>query len=303
MLDTKILSGMSLCMKKLSDFSFDINSQFGEDGIIQQIFSTIGTQSKKCIEFGAWDGFHLSNTTNLWSNGWKGILLEGDENKYNELIKNVKDFPCVCINAWVGNEGSSTIDSILMSNQLISDVDFLSVDIDGDDYYVFESLNILKPRVISCEYNPTIPPWIDLIAPKGNTYFGCSALSLVKLAERKGYKLISMTDTNCFFINCEEFEKFQEYDTVFEHLYSTKHLRYLISGFDGKYVLSQEPVFGFTIPCDLDLCGEYFRVSTKSAIDRKKTGENFYVPNKEKSLSREIIKTNIIELKRKIFGK
>ena len=230
--------------------------------------------------------------------------MEGDGNKYQELIKNVRDYPCVCINAWVVNEGSSTLDSILNSNQLISDVDFLSIDIDGDDYFVFDSINTLKPRVISCEYNPTIPPWIDLIPPKGNTFFGCSTISLVKLAKQKGYKLVSMTDTNCFFIVREEFEKIQDYDTVFEHLYTTKYLRYLISGYDGKYILSQEPVYGFTTPSKLDFYGDYFRVSTESAIDRtKKTEENSCDNNKRKSLFLELIMTKIMELKHKIFGK
>lgn len=251
-------------MKKISDYAMNVYSQFGEDGIIQQIFKTIGVRSKKCIEFGAWDGYNLSNTANLWTKGWQGILIEGDIEKYNELSRNASKYPCVCINAWVGYEGSSTLDSILMTHNLISDVDFLSIDIDGEDYYVFESLQLIKPRVISCEYNPTIPPWFDLVPAKNNKRFGVSAWSLMKLAERKGYKLISMTDTNCFFVAVEEFYHFSDYDTSFENLYTTKYLTYLISGYDGKYVLSQKPVYGFTTPCTLDFYGEYFEVMDAS---------------------------------------
>jgi len=250
-------------MKKISDSAMNIYSQFGEDGIIQEIFNVIGIRSKKCIEFGAWDGFHLSNTANLWTNGWEGVLLEGDFNKYQELLVKVKEYPCVCINAWVGYEGPATLDSILMSNNIMSDIDFLSIDIDGEDYYVFESLTILKPRVISCEYNPTIPPWIELIPAKNNKYFGTSALSLVKLAEQKGYKLISMTDTNCFFVTVEEFDRFNGYELSFEKLYITKYLTYLISGYDGKYVFSRKPVYGFTTPCELGLHGDVYSYKDK----------------------------------------
>jgi hypothetical protein len=253
-------------MKKISDYAMDVYSQFGEDGIIQQIFNVIGTRSKKCIEFGAWDGFYLSNTANLWTNGWEGILLEGNSDKYQELLENVKKYPCISINAWVGCEGSSTLDAILTSKNLISDVDFLSIDIDGDDYYIFESLVLLKPRVISCEYNPTIPPWIELTSPKGDNYFGCSAQSLVKLAEQKGYKLIAMTETNCFFVVTEEFDRFRDYDTSFEKLYITKYLTYLITSYDGKYVFSQKPVYGFTTPCKLELLGDVFFMEVENTM-------------------------------------
>ena len=63
--------------KLLAQHGQNVFSQFGEDGIIARIFEIIGLQSKACIEFGAWDGFHMSNTANLWTKGWKGVLIEG----------------------------------------------------------------------------------------------------------------------------------------------------------------------------------------------------------------------------------
>ena len=68
-------------MKRLSEHASNTYSQFGEDGIIEKIFQIIGVNSKVCIEFGAWDGFYLSNTANLWTNGWKGILIEAEQRK------------------------------------------------------------------------------------------------------------------------------------------------------------------------------------------------------------------------------
>ena len=84
-------------MKKLSDFGHNVHSQFGEDGIIEKVFQILGTTSKRCIEFGAWDGFHLSNTANLWTKGWAGVLIEANSAKYRELVKNVQPYNCRCI--------------------------------------------------------------------------------------------------------------------------------------------------------------------------------------------------------------
>jgi hypothetical protein len=134
----------------------------------------------------------------------------------------------------------------------------LSIDVDGDDYYILEGLEELKPRLIVCEFNPTIPPYMDLISEKGN-YFGCSALSLVKLAERKGYRLIAASDTNCFFVRAEDSGKFASYENNLELLMTRKHLTYFVTGFDGDYILSKEPAFGANYPSSQKFRGEYYR--------------------------------------------
>jgi hypothetical protein len=245
-------------MKKLSDYSYNKFSQFGEDGIIQKIFEIIGVTSRCCVEFGAWDGYHLSNTANLWTKGWKGILIEADSYKYENLLHNLTHYDCYCINAFVGHKDDNTIEAILTKHSINGNsIDFLSIDVDGDDYYIFQSLNLLRPRVISCEYNPTIPVHTELIAEPGS-YFGCSSLSLCKLAETKGYRLVSITDTNCIFVTEKEFVNFSEFETSLEKLAINKHLTYLMTGYDGSYALSQKPTYGFRHPCLHNFVGEYF---------------------------------------------
>lgn len=246
-------------MTKLSDYSFNVFSQFGEDGIIQKILEIIGSSYRTCVEFGAYDGFFHSNTANLWTNGWRGILIEADKKRFASLVENTKKYDCYVVNAFVGYEGSNTLENILKKHKLPDKIDFLSIDIDGDDYYIFESLNELKPRVICCEYNPTIPAHIELIAGKGN-YFGCSPRSLSRLAETKGYRLVSMTETNCFFVTDDDFEKFSDFNTSIESLAISKHLTYLISTYDGDYILSRKPTYGFRHPANGDFIGEYFGV-------------------------------------------
>ena len=76
--------------KLLYEFAANNYSQFGEDGIIQEIFKVIGTKSKLTVEFGAWDGFLYSNTAALWARdtSWKAVLIEGDPERYEDLVRN-----------------------------------------------------------------------------------------------------------------------------------------------------------------------------------------------------------------------
>jgi hypothetical protein len=233
-------------MKKLSDYARNVYSQFGEDGIIEQIFQIRGTTSRVCVEFGAYDGILLSNTANLWKKGWRGILIEANKARYKKLVCNTKGYDCICINAYVSSDGDNTIDDILERAGISSGVDLLSIDIDGDDYYILESLKI-KPRLIVCEFNPTVPADMELVPEKGN-HFGCSALSLIKLAEAKGYRLVAANDTNCFFVRIEDVDKFADYEKNIENLVNKKYLTYLISGQWGNYVLSNKPAFDLNYP-------------------------------------------------------
>jgi hypothetical protein len=231
-------------MKKLSDYGFNVYSQYGEDGIIEKVFETIGLTSKICIEFGAWDGFHFANTANLWSkHGWKGVLIELDAEKFKQLVQNTKKYNVHCIQAKVEASGQNALEEILKRASITEQVDLLSIDIDGDDYYILESLSEIRPRLIICEYNPTVPPGINLVAEAGN-YFGCSATSLVKLAEEKKYRLIAVTETNCFFIREEDVVHFADYETTLPALALNNHLTYFITGYAGDYLLSQFPPYG-----------------------------------------------------------
>lgn len=99
----------------LSDYKRKVYSQWGEDGIIEKIFSLIGTSSKIAVEFGASDGFAFSNTANLWTKdpSWRAYLIERDLVSYNQLLSNVESFPCVPIYRTVGISQSDSLEAIL----------------------------------------------------------------------------------------------------------------------------------------------------------------------------------------------
>lgn len=226
------------------NFEKNIHSQFGEDGVIEEIFFRIGVQNKFCVEFGAWDGVHLSNTWNLLTkHSWKALLIEGDSIKFKTLLKNTEGYANVeALNAFVQSEGENSLDEILNRFSLPQDIDLLSIDIDGDDYYIFESLKKYHPRLILVEYNPSIPPDIDIVQSKGE-YFGSSALALYNLGHVKGYKLIHMTDTNMFFLNSGDFDKLKTDEQGLNNLFPKKYLTHVITSYDGATFLTGVPVY------------------------------------------------------------
>ena len=247
-------------MKKLTDQSSNVYSQFGEDGIIEEIFSIIGTGAKLCVEFGAWDGFHMANTANLWTNDWKGVLIEGNKRRFEKLVKNVSEYVCECICAFVESSGPNSLEALLDKQNICNQIDLLSIDIDGNDYYIFNSLEKIRPKVVICEYNPTIPAEIDLLAEEGN-YFGCSVSALNRIANEKGYFLVAITDTNCFFVLEEYREHFSEYETSLSSIKIDNHITYFITSYSGEYVLSKTDLaYGASFPYKGRLNGEHTRV-------------------------------------------
>ena len=256
-------------MEKLIDYSYNTYSQFGEDGIIEKIFKIIGINSGLCVEFGAWDGFHMSNTANLWSNSWKGVLIEGNRRRYKKLVKNVSAHDCSCICAFVQSSGGSSLESLLQKADITEQIDLLSIDIDGNDYYIFDSLKTIRPRVVICEHNPTIPAEIDLVAEENN-YFGCSVSALNRVGEGKGYKLVAITETNSFFVLQEYFDLFTKYETCLVKIKNDRYVNYFITNYSGEYVLSggDRLAYGVTFPYKGKLIGDHTKVSSHCGIFR-----------------------------------
>jgi hypothetical protein len=201
-------------------------------------------------------------------------LIEADKNRYAELVKNVSPYDCVCINEFVSYPADNTLEKILERNNITDDIDFLSIDIDGDDYYVLESLTKLKPKVICCEYNPTVPFHMSLVGQRGSR-FGCSARALTELAEKKGYCLVAVTHTNCIYVLDEYAERFNDYQTDITVLQMDfiARLNYIITDYSGRYVTNKaSQPYGFTKPCRTHLRGDktYALEKTHSLVYRIK---------------------------------
>jgi len=180
-------------------YKSDIYSQNGEDGIIEAIFERIGTTTKVCCEFGAWDGVHLSNCRNLILHGWSAFMIEGDEDRFNCLVSNYSTNSLVtCVNRFV-DESHNSLGSLLQAYK-IGNLDFLSIDIDGLDYELLETLDVY-PRVICIEvnagHNPESETKVNRDVAQNNV--GQSLEVFVKIADVKGYDLVCYTG-NAFFV-------------------------------------------------------------------------------------------------------
>ena len=183
----------------LLKFKSNVHSQNGEDGIIQEIFRRIGTTTKTCCEFGAWDGIHLSNCRQLILGGWSALMIEGDTGRFDDLVRNYKDNPSVvCVNRFV-DAGANSLSRICQENP-IRELDFLSIDIDGLDYEIFEMLD-LHPRVICIEVNAGHSPITQtrLNREVAAANVGQSLSVFVGIANEKSYDLVCYSG-NAFFV-------------------------------------------------------------------------------------------------------
>lgn len=192
----------------LQSFAFNLHSQNGEDGIIQEILARLGRQGgldKWCVEIGAWDGFFLSNTAKLITEQqYSAVLIEGDEVRFRTLCQNMPQPRIHKVCQFVTLEGSATMDEVLKRTPIPRDFDLISIDIDGCDYFIFESLKEYRPKVVCIEFNPTIPNEISFIQARDfGIKQGTSARPLVELARQKGYTLVSTTLCNLFFVRNE----------------------------------------------------------------------------------------------------
>lgn len=182
----------------------NVYSQNGEDGVIQDIISRIDKSklNKWCVEFGAWDGMHLSNTYNLIKNyEYKSVLIEGDPKRFEDLKKNIPQKDAYKICKFIKLNGKDSLDNILSSTPIPHDFDLLSIDIDGCDYHIFDSLQNYKPKIICIEFNPSIPNEVEYIQPRNfNLKHGSSARAIINLGKRKGYSLANITLCNIFLI-------------------------------------------------------------------------------------------------------
>ena len=239
---------------ELLNFKKNIYSQSGEDGIIEEIFKRLKNKiNKTCVEFGAWDGIHLSNTYNLIKNhNFKSILIEGDKKKFKELINNVPDKNIIKINKFIEFSGKNKLDNLLKKFNFPKNFDFLSIDIDGNDYHIFQGLKIYRPKLICIEFNPTIPNEVNFIQEKNiEINQGCSALALIELAKKKKYSPIAATDLNLFFIE-NSLKKYviKKRNYEINDLIENKNKNFIFTTYDGNIFTSKKvalPWHGITV--------------------------------------------------------
>ncbi len=193
-----------------------IYSQAGEDGIILQLLKELEIKNGSFCEFGAYNGITLSNTYNLIKNyNFSGIAIELNKSPYEECAKNYHSFPNVRVfhGAVLYNDEHNNLNAWLKRGNLPYDFDILSIDIDGDDYYVWDNLTEFYPKIVIIETNPYRDPVYEELPGKPSYEYnidllrewhpssigiGCSFISTVKLGLKKGYIPLAFTGNLIF---------------------------------------------------------------------------------------------------------
>jgi hypothetical protein len=194
---------------KLNRYEFSAFSQNGEDGIIEEIFNRIGSTDKFFVEFGSSDGVE-NNSAYLLHKGWNGVFIDGSQDNVNTICKNCAGIISQGRLKVLCNFITAENIEILFGNAGVSkEFDFLSIDIDRNDYYVWDAIKSYRPRVVCIEYNAVFRPGCEFIVPydanaawDGSSHHGASIESLYKLGLQKGYKLVAccFAGVNAFFV-------------------------------------------------------------------------------------------------------
>ncbi len=239
-------NGQSETCRDILAKEHNVHSQFGEDGIIEEILSRISPIDRWCVEFGAWDGIHLSNTRRLIEQcNYSAILIEGSAARYEKLVELNKSLQNVtCLNAFVGFDDTTSLDTLLRKTQCPKDFDFLSIDIDGNDIHAWKALRRYRPKLVCIEFNPTIPVAANFAQPaEAQCMWGSSLRALYDVGVDKRYRLVCANRLNAFFVAEEHWRGMyarnaEELDRYWPH---KPEPVYVFPGYDGS-LLTSKPV-------------------------------------------------------------
>lgn len=214
----------------LERYGFKVYSQNDEDGIIAEIFNRIGTTNKKFVEFGVQNGLE-SNAHFLLHQGWSGLWIDGNEKSVAELYsffkRPLENKKLVVLNKFVTIDNINTL--IGIDGNCNGTIDLLSIDIDGNDYWIWKTISCINPRVVVIEYNAKFPPFYEWVMEydekhiwHGDDEHGASLKSFEKLGGELGYQLVgtNKNGVNAFFVKKEIAKNLFPYPATAENLYN-----------------------------------------------------------------------------------
>ena len=194
------------------EYGFKVFSQNNEDGLIQYIIHHTNIPNKKFIEFGVEDYSECNTRYLLVHNSWSGFVMDGSKKWMNELTKQ-----SIYWKRTIDSKGAfitkDNINTLISESGYVGNIGLLSVDIDGNDYWVLNEINCINPQILICEYNPifgykekvSIPYdacFYRTNAHYSNLYWGASLGAFVHIANERNYKLVCVNNigNNAFFV-------------------------------------------------------------------------------------------------------
>lgn len=196
----------------LADYEFRVFSQWGEDGIIQFLLRQISIENKAFVEFGVEDYTQANTRFLLVNDNWHGLVLDSSKDNIAKIKSTAmhSNYDLKAVQAFVTRDN---INEILKNNGVAGEIGLLSIDIDGNDFWVWRAIDVIDPVIVVVEYNHrfgrdaavTVPyeeSFDRFRSPRPTVYFGASLKALCMLAERKGYAFVGCNSNgvNAFFV-------------------------------------------------------------------------------------------------------
>jgi hypothetical protein len=203
----------------LADTEAQYFSQNGEDGILQYLLALVGTTARRrSVELCAAEGIECNTANLIVNHGFHGLLVDGGDEllhvgrHFYEIGRDTWFSPPVLAQRWVTAEN---VNEIVTSAGFSGEIDVLSLDMDGVDWWIWRGLEAANPRIIVAEYNPALGPDLTLTVPyrpdfrihdgEGEAdrfYFGASLRAFVILARARGYRYVGSQryGFNAFFV-------------------------------------------------------------------------------------------------------
>ncbi|HEV2708973.1 MAG TPA: hypothetical protein VGU67_02065 [Edaphobacter sp.] len=211
-------------VSSLQEIEFKVSSQWGEDGIIDWLIeqARIPCVSRSFVEFGVED-YRESNTRFLLQNrNWRGLIMDGS----NAMTRAVREDALAAahdLTAQVSFITRENINELITNAGFGGDIGLLSIDLDGNDYWIWEAIHAVRPIICICEYNAVFGDMFPICTPykarfdrakahDSYLYFGASIVALQSLAIKKGYRFVGTTSAgnDAFFVREDYAQQFVE---------------------------------------------------------------------------------------------
>jgi len=207
---------------RLLTFQRNVTSECGEDGILGEIFNKLGISKGCCVDVGAHDGKAFSCTWPLLNaQGWRGVLIEKDDDAFPALRAAYQGQAGVqVLKVEITTAGASTLDAVLHDAGVAERFDFLCIDVEGNDYHLWNSLRAFRPRVVMVDFNPSISNDVIFVQeddPEVN--YGSSLRAFIELAAEKGYALAAVTTWNAIFVERSRLSQLGITDNDIDRMY------------------------------------------------------------------------------------
>jgi hypothetical protein len=213
-------NSMDPCFSDIRDAELKVFSQWGEDGILDYICHKLGLRKPRMLEFGVGDFSECNSRFLVENRGASVVLVDSNEN----LLPFVQNQDCywrstvIPLNAWITTNTAQ--DLFKYAYDQLEGLDIFSIDLDGNDYWIVNSLDLDEVIVVVVEYNPVFGADLSISVPKeddfdrskkhsSNLYYGASLRAFINLMKYKGFDFIGTNGagSNAFFVKSEMFSK------------------------------------------------------------------------------------------------